>query len=107
MIRISSRKCRTHLTRYGETISQTRIFSEGWRYLDKEFPLVDRVLSCSEFDPAAEAAEAAEREKARLQRPRAVRAVVPPWWAAGVAAALLLMSCVRPRRWQVLRRSLC
>lgn len=77
-----------------------------YRYLDENFPLVDRVLSCFEFDPVAEAAAAAEAEKARL-RPRSVHAVVPPWWAAGVAAGLLLLSAVRPRRWQVLRRTLC
>jgi hypothetical protein len=94
---------------YGETINQVRIFDEGWSYLDKNFPLVDRVLSCSEFDPVAEAAVAAEieeLEKARLRR-KSIRAVVPPWWAVGVAAGLLVMSCARPRRWQALRRTLC
>lgn len=90
---------------YGERIDQTKIFQEGWKYLDEHYPLVDRIHRCDEFDPVEDAKAKAAHE-AQLRRARAIRGAIPPWWAAVLAAGLLLLGALKPRRWTTIRRML-
>mmetsp|Transcript_27503 Transcript_27503/g.72285 ORF Transcript_27503/g.72285 Transcript_27503/m.72285 type:complete len:295 (-) Transcript_27503:3189-4073(-) len=91
---------------YGERVDQQKIFAEGDAYLNKHWPLLDRIIECTEFDPDAEALARADEESAR-RRARSVRGAIPPWWAAAVAAILLLIGATKPRRWNSVRRLLC
>eukprot|EP00037_Helgoeca_nana_P011522 m.103608 g.103608 ORF g.103608 m.103608 type:complete len:279 (+) comp20885_c0_seq5:112-948(+) len=91
---------------YGEQPDQSKIFQRGQPYIEENWPLLDKIVACNEYDPVADAAAEAAH-LAALKRARRVRGAIPPWWAAVLAAVLLLIGAFKPRRWQSARRMLC